>query len=128
MNDAQPEIALVEDNADNRVLVRAMIGGDYDIAEYETGPEALEGIPDDPPDLILMDISLPEMNGVEVLRKLRESPDVSPVPAVALTAHAMSGDRERYLEAGFDGYMSKPIVDDQAFRELVENTLTGSEG
>lgn len=112
-------IAVVEDNADNRLLVRALLGGEFELVEYETGTAALEGLRASPPDLVLLDISLPGMDGREVLRQLRSDPSLRKLPVVALTAHAMTGDRERYLAAGFDEYVSKPIVDEVLLLEAI---------
>lgn len=105
-------IALVEDNADNRMLVRAFLDGEYEITEYEGGAEAVAGIIGSRPDLVLLDVSLPEMDGTEVLSRLRAEPALAGLPVVALTAHAMTGDREKYLSMGFDDYVTKPIVDE----------------
>jgi CheY-like chemotaxis protein len=107
-------IAVVEDNSDNRLLLQAMLQDLYLLDEYETGTEALAGLSSTPPDLVLLDISLPGMDGVEVLRRLRDAEATKDLPVIALTAHAMAGDRERFLGAGFDGYLTKPIVDEQA--------------
>jgi CheY-like chemotaxis protein len=112
-------IALVEDNPDNRLLVQAMIGDHYDIDEYQSGPEALAGLRRNPADLVLLDISLPGMDGVEVLRQLRAEPGTAGVPVIALTAHAMTGDRERFMAAGFNGYITKPILDDAALIQSI---------
>ncbi len=107
-----PRVAIVEDNSDNRMLVRALLEDHYDVDEYESGPEAVAGIAARPPVLVLLDISLPVMDGLQVLARLRAEPALAGIPVVALTAHAMTGDRERYLAAGFDEYVSKPIVDE----------------
>jgi CheY-like chemotaxis protein len=106
------KIAVVEDNPDNRLLVRALLEDHYVLTEYETGAEALAGLPGDRPDLVLLDISLPGMDGMEVLRRLRAEPALTGLPVIALTAHAMAGDRQRFLAAGFDDYVTKPIVDE----------------
>ncbi len=106
-------IALVEDNADNRLLVEAILEGIYHVAEYESGPDALAALHADRPDLVLLDISLPGMDGVEVLRQIRGSAALAGLPVVALTAHAMAGDRQKYLALGFDDYVTKPIVDEE---------------
>ena len=108
---------------DNRVLIQALLGARYEIVAYASGQEALEGIPARPPELVLLDVSLPEMDGLEVLRRLRESPDLGAIPIVAVTAHAMVGDRERLLAAGFDKYVSKPIVSDRDLVALIEGLL-----
>jgi CheY-like chemotaxis protein len=105
-------IAVVEDNADNRLLVEAILDGRYALSEYASGPAALAGLLAEPPDLVLLDISLPEMDGTEVLRRIRLDPHLQQLPVIALTAHAMTGDRERYLAAGFDDYVTKPILDE----------------
>ena len=118
---ARKTIAVVEDNADNRLLVQALLEDHYDLTEYATGIEALNGLRTSPPDLVLLDISLPEMDGMEVAREIRADENLRHLPLVALTAHAMSGDRERFLQSGFDAYVAKPIVDEQ---ELLR-TLAG---
>lgn len=121
---ALPRIAVVEDNPDNRLLVQALIGDQYDITEYETGKEALDGITADPPDVVLLDISLPEMDGTEVLQHVRARGDLNDLPIIALTAHAMAGDREKYLAMGFDDYVTKPIVDESVLVEAIERWRT----
>lgn len=112
-------IAVVEDNPDNRLLVQAILEDDYEILEFETGAEAIDGIRRERPDLVLLDISLPGMDGTAVLEALRAEPELRQLPVVALTAHAMAGARERYLAAGFDDYISKPIVDEEVLLETV---------
>jgi two-component system, cell cycle response regulator DivK len=106
-------IVVVEDNADNRLLLRSLLGDDYRLIEYEDGAEALAGLRGDRPDLVLLDISLPGMDGEEVLAEVRADPSLRDLPVIALTAHAMAGDRERLLGAGFDDYVTKPIVDEE---------------
>jgi CheY-like chemotaxis protein len=117
------KIAVVEDNPDNRLLVNAILEDLYEVSEYGSGIEALEGIPEDPPDLVLLDISLPQIDGTEVLRRLRERREFVDTPMIALTAHAMAGDREKFLAAGFDGYVTKPIVDESVLLETIERCL-----
>lgn len=117
------KIAVIEDNADNRLLVRAILEDQYDLVEYENGLEALEGIQDANPDLILLDISLPGIDGLETLARLRAMPRFENFPIIALTAHAMAGDREKYLAAGFDDYISKPILDESILLIAIENRI-----
>lgn len=119
------KIAVVEDNPDNRFLVQALLEDMYEISEFETGQEAVAGLLADNPDLVLLDISLPEMDGTEVLQWIRgqESP-LKDVPVIALTAHAMAGDREKYLAAGFNDYVTKPIIDEAILLEAIERWLT----
>ena len=116
-------IAVVEDNADNRLLLHAFLSDKYEIREYETGPAALEGLRGKMPDLVLLDVSLPGMDGLAVLSHLRADEKLKKLPVVALTAHAMHGDRERFLKAGFDEYVAKPIIDEQILYGVIERLL-----
>ena len=118
------KIAVVEDNPDNRFLVQALLEDAYDLSEYETGVDAVEGLPGDPPDLVLLDISLPEMDGTEALAWRRRQHDLPASPGIALTAHAMAGDREKYLAAGFDEYVTKPILDEDLLLGAIERCLS----
>lgn len=106
------KVAVVEDNADNRLLLQAILDGLYDVVEYENGIDALAGLMADLPDLVLLDISLPGMDGNEILARIRADDKLRRLPVIALTAHAMAGDREKYLAAGFNDYITKPIVDE----------------
>jgi CheY-like chemotaxis protein len=116
-------VAVVEDNPDNRLLVRTILEDHYEIEEYEGGHEAVAGIALAPPDLVLLDISLPGLDGVAVLRHLRAVAALDHVPIVALTAHAMAGDRERFLDLGFDEYLTKPIVDEAVLLATIAGRL-----
>ena len=116
-------IAVIEDNADNRLLLGALLGEQYQVVEYEDGLDALAGMRRQPPDLVLLDISLPGMDGSEVLRRLRAEPALRHLPVIALTAHAMAGDRERFLAQGFDDYVTKPILDESELLGTIERLL-----
>ena len=116
-------IAVVEDNPDNRMLVEAILEEDYEILEYETGQQAVAELVEAEPDLVLLDISLPEMDGTEVLEWIRGQESLAGLPVIALTAHAMAGDREKYLEIGFDDYLMKPIVDESVLVNAIERCL-----
>ena len=105
------KVAVVDDNADNRLIIRTILEDQYDIAEFSSGLEAIEGFRKSRPDVVILDISLPEMDGTEILRRIREDPELRTLPVIALTAHAMVGDREKYLAAGFNDYIAKPILD-----------------
>ena len=118
------KIAVVEDNPDNRLLVYTILEDEYEVSEFETGKEAIAGLADDAPDLVLLDISLPEMDGTEVLAWIRQQPALSELPVIALTAHAMAGDREKYLAAGFNEYVTKPIVDEAVLLEAIRRCLS----
>lgn len=122
------KIAVVEDNPDNRMLVQVLLEELYELSEYESGVDAIAGLAGDVPDLVLLDISLPEMDGTEVLAWIREQPQLKDLPVIALTAHAMAGDREKYLAAGFDEYVTKPIVDEALLLGAIERCLTSSAG
>ena len=104
-------IAVVDDNSDNRLIIRTILEDQYDIVEYASGLEAIEGFRKARPDVVILDISLPEMDGTEILRRIRSDPSLNDLPVIALTAHAMVGDREKYLSAGFNDYVAKPILD-----------------
>ena len=117
------KIAVVEDNPDNRLLVRVLLEPLYQVVEYENGFSALEQLKRETPDLVLLDVSLPEMDGTEVLKKIRSDEQLSGLPVIALTAHAMAGDRERYLAEGFDEYVTKPIVDEQILLDAIASQL-----
>jgi CheY-like chemotaxis protein len=118
-----PKVAVVEDNPDNRMLVQALLEDRYDISEYETGMEAVAGLPGLIPDVVLLDISLPEMDGTEVLAWIRNQDALKHLPVIALTAHAMAGDRDKFLAAGFNDYVTKPIVDEALLIEAIERCL-----
>ena len=121
-------IAIVEDNADNRLLLQAILDGQYDLVEYENGTEALSGLAASLPDLVLLDISLPGMDGNEILSRIRADHVLRKLPVIALTAHAMSGDREKYLAAGFNDYITKPIVDETILLSAIDRWLAATRG
>jgi two-component system, cell cycle response regulator DivK len=119
-------IAVIEDNPDNRLLVDAILADRYVIDEYENGADALAGLRKQRPDLVLLDISLPGMDGTDVLRELRADDVLRTLPVIALTAHAMAGDRARFLALGFDAYVTKPIVDETVLLEEIARLLGGA--
>jgi two-component system cell cycle response regulator DivK len=104
------KILYIEDNFENRLLVnRVLTVEGHSLIEAEDGPEGLRIAQQQSPDLILVDINLPEMDGYQVTARLREIPSLERVPIVALTANVLSGDRERSLRCGCDGYIQKPL-------------------
>ena len=119
-------VAVVEDNADNRLLLQAILDGLYDVVEYENGVDALSGLASNLPDLVLLDISLPGMDGNEILARIRADERLRKLPVIALTAHAMSGDREKYLSAGFNDYITKPIVDETVLLNAMEKWIAAA--
>lgn len=105
-----PHILYVEDNLDNRKLVSRLLQAfDFDVYAAPDGPAGLQYVQDNLPDLILMDINMPGMDGYTVIQKMRDMPHLQKVPIIALTANVMKGDREKSIDAGCDGYIQKPI-------------------
>jgi two-component system, cell cycle response regulator DivK len=103
-------VLIVEDNEKNMKLVRDVLqASGYSTFEATTGEQAVELALVHEPALVLMDVQLPGIDGLETLEKLRQDERTSSIPVLALTAQAMSGDRERFLETGFDGYLAKPV-------------------
>jgi two-component system, cell cycle response regulator DivK len=116
-------ILYVEDNADNRTLVRRVLTAEgYSIIEAVNATQALEILNNTKPNLILMDINMPDIDGYTLTAKIKETTGLELIPIIALTANVMRGDRERSLEAGCDGYIQKPI-DIDALSEQVERFL-----
>jgi CheY-like chemotaxis protein len=117
------KIAIIEDAEDNRDLLYYLLRDEFKVARYGSGEDALRRFTDDAPELIVLDIWLPGMDGIEVLFQVRQEEKLREVPVVALTANAMLGDREKYLAAGFDEYVPKPIVDIDEFLDTVRRLL-----
>jgi CheY-like chemotaxis protein len=117
-------ILLVEDDATNRKLVRVVLGDKsrYRILEASSAAEAMEQLRRVKPDLLLLDIRLGEGSGLDVIGAVRADSAFNDVPAVAITAQAMKNDEQRFLAAGFDGYLSKP-VDTRHLPEVVERFI-----
>lgn len=122
--DAKPVILVVEDNPDNMKTVRALLTGSCTIVEAFDGRTGVEQARAHLPDLILMDISLPLTDGFAALDEIRADATLCPTPVIALTARAMTGDREEILSRGFDGYLSKPI-DADLFHQTIREALDG---
>jgi two-component system cell cycle response regulator DivK len=120
-------ILVVEDNERNLKLLRDVLEyAGYDVRVARTGEDGVTLAVKEPPDLVLMDLQLPGIDGTEALRQLRASPRTADIPVVAVTAQAMKQDRERALEVGFNGYVEKPISV-RAFPEQVRQFLAGGE-
>ena len=119
-------VLVVEDNDMNMQLVEYLLEeGGYSIVKATSGEEALALMRDNsapPPDIILMDIHLPGMDGLSVVRQMKSDERTQRVPILALTAHAMRGDKDRFLDAGCDGYISKPI-DVKTFIASIQNYI-----
>ena len=112
-------VLIAEDNPTNRELLRELLEiRGYTVAEACNGQEALASVEQAPPDILLLDIGMPVLDGFAVVRKLRENPRLTSLPVVAVTAYAMQGDREKIMNSGFDGYLSKPVNSSSLFQEL----------
>jgi two-component system cell cycle response regulator DivK len=119
------KILIVEDNEDSRELVvKVLKNKGFLTVEAADGEEAVDKAISEKPELILLDISIPKMDGYEVAKRLKSMEEFTEIPIVALTAHAMKGDRERVIAAGFEGYISKPIN----VRELPEQVRSYLKG
>jgi CheY-like chemotaxis protein len=113
------KILIAEDNAVNRELLRELLEmRGYIVVEACDGGEALRMIEQTQPDLLLLDIGMPVLDGFAVVGKIRENPRLAELPVVAVTAYAMQGDREKILNAKFDGYLSKPVNSQSLAEEL----------
>lgn len=121
-------ILLIEDNPQNRYLATFLLERrGHEVVPAETGPQGLALAADMRPDLILLDIQLPDMDGYEVARTLKADPELRAIPIVAVTSYAMVGDREKCLAAGAQGYIEKPI-NPESFVDEVERFLGRSGG
>lgn len=117
--DTKGTVLYIEDNPDNRLLVkRVLLSEDYELMEATNAFEALRVLENARPDVILMDINMPDMDGYTLTAKIKSLPGFERTPIVAVTANVMRGDKERTLEAGCDGYIQKPIDIDQLTREI----------
>ena len=111
-------ILIVEDVEFNLDLLVQLLEDDYELISANNGEDGVALAIAERPDLILMDMSLPKMDGWEATRQLKTRPEFQSIPIIALTAHAMTGDRERCLDAGMDGYVTKPIRAAQLFAAI----------
>ncbi len=113
------KILYIEDNETNRLLVqRILMVEDYEVIEAADGPTGLEILKTVIPDLILMDMNLPDVDGYEMTRRIRSDSTYDHIPIIAMTANVMMGDREKTLHAGCDGYIPKPIDVDALPQQL----------
>jgi CheY-like chemotaxis protein len=118
----KPVVLVVEDNPDNMITVKALLGTNYTIIEAINGKEGVEMAKKHQPNLVLMDIALPKMDGFEAFTSIRTLDSLHHIPIIALTASAMAQDRETILAYGFDAYITKPI-DETIFYKTFEETL-----
>jgi CheY-like chemotaxis protein len=112
-------VLVAEDNAVNRELLRELLETrGYTVLEACDGQLALQMLEQSQPDILLLDIGMPVLDGYAVVRKIRQTPRLAQLPVVAVTAYAMQGDRQKILNSGFDGYLSKPVSSRSLFEEL----------
>jgi|SRR3989337_1996997 len=108
--ETKKKVLVVEDNPMNKILVREILTANgYEVVEADTGSSAIKKVMGERPDIILMDLNLPEMDGITATKILKSDDNCRAIPVIALTASAMKGEVERILAEGFDGYISKPI-------------------
>jgi len=117
-----PVVLIVEDNPDNMMTIKALLSDRCEVAEAEDGVTGIEMAKKYHPNLILMDIALPGVNGIDALNELRKDDQLKDIPVIAVSANAMKGDREDFLAHGFDDYISKPI-DNQYFTQVVNEWI-----
>jgi two-component system, cell cycle response regulator DivK len=116
---AMATILHVEDNYENRILMRRLLKAEgYDLVEAENATQAFEKLKTVKPDLILMDINMPDVDGYTLTNQIKAIPGFEKIPIVAITANVMKGDRERTLSAGCDGYIEKPIDVDKISMQI----------
>jgi two-component system cell cycle response regulator DivK len=114
-------ILVVEDQEDNRQIIRDMLAAtDYEIMEAESGEQALEAVAKQRPDLILMDIQLPGMDGYEATRRIKADPALRSIPIIAVTSYALSGEEQKARAAGCDEYVPKPYSPRQLLAKILQ--------
>jgi two-component system cell cycle response regulator DivK len=122
-------VLVVEDNEKNMKLLRDVLQATgHRLLEATSGGQAVALTREHLPDLVLMDIQLPDMNGIEALAQLRSDPRTASIPVLAVTAQAMKGDRERFMGEGFDAYLSKPIDIDELLTTVGEHARVHDSG
>jgi len=119
-----PVVLVVEDNLDNMITIKAMLSGNYTVLEATCGDESIEMVKKHSINLILMDIALPGMDGLEAFKTIKKLPGKKNIPVIAITANAMTNDRDKILAYGFDAYIAKPL-DDNLFFKTLNETLYG---
>ena len=120
---SKPKVLIIEDVPDSAEILRLFLLSDFDLTLCSSAAEALSSVERVAPDLLLMDIGLPEVDGVECLKRIRAMPHVANVPAIAVTAFAYPQDKERCLAAGFHAVVVKPIMDPAVLRNAIDEAL-----
>lgn len=128
MAEERKQVLCVEDNSVNMLLVSRIVEAEgHELIKAEDGPRALDILSDTVPDIILLDINLPGIDGLELARRFKADARLAPIPLVATTAQVLVGDRERCLEAGCDDYLPKPL-DIRKLREVIRHYLDNNKG
>ncbi len=118
---AEKKVLHIEDNLENRILIRRLLAFEnYHVFEAENARQALDILADTTPDLILMDINMPDVDGYALTAELKSRPDFNKIPIVAITANVMRGDREKVFKSGCDGYIEKPIDVDLFLEQIAK--------
>lgn len=120
-----PRIAVIDDNASVLALFRSVIDQFHDVDTYADATSALAGVKALKPDVVLLDISLGEANGVDVLHQIRAQPGLQAVPVIAVTAHTQRVERARFLAEGFNDFVAKPLTDHDLLLSVIETALLG---
>jgi len=115
---ADPIVLVVEDNPDNMITIKAVLQTRYNLLEATDGEECLNVIHAQKPDLVILDMELPKVDGLTVVREIKNKSELQHIPIIALTAQAMKGDRERFVTAGCDDYISKPFDPEELQRKI----------
>lgn len=119
------KILVIEDNEDNYAVIEGYLEDEFDLLYAKDGESGFQMVKNYKPDIVLLDISLPEMDGNEVVKEIKKDNDIKNIPVIALTAHAMSGDREKFLQNGFNEYISKPITDSEILISTINRLVLG---
>ena len=126
---SEHKILLVEDNEDNRLVYRTILDHfGFTVLEAADGEEGIRRARADQPDLILMDVSIPKIDGWEATRQLKADPSTASIPIIALTAHALATDRAKAQEAGCDGYLAKPVEPRKVVEEVRKHLAAKADG
>lgn len=126
MSDEKKKVLCIEDNSVNMLLVSRIVEAEgHDLIQAEDGPKAIDILAETIPDIILLDINLPGINGLDLAKRFKADEKIAPVPLIATTAQVLVGDRERCLEAGCDDYLPKPL-DIRRLREVLREYLSNS--
>lgn len=121
-----PRLLLVDDNPDNLEIIGVLLGERYTVFSYRFAAEALDAVATVEPDLLVLDIAMPNLDGIQCLRAIRAVPGYAAIPAVAVTAFARAVEQKAFLAAGFQAVVTKPILDPQQLTDAIDRLLAPS--